>query len=134
MGICHEASCLLCQEQEESSAHLFFNCTYSRQCVEKMQSWLEAKIPDLMDWNALLLDSRGSKLQRQVQMASVLALCYNIWASRNTCRMEAKVLLPEALVSQIKMGLKIWLVHKCTGIQTKDLTWLKKKLNIDIYL
>ncbi|KAL9227703.1 hypothetical protein vseg_003358 [Gypsophila vaccaria] len=134
MGIVHEATCLLCQEQEESTAHLFFHCPYSRYCVERMQNWLEAKVPDLQDWNSLLLAHRGSKLQRQVLMACVLALCHSIWAIRSTCRMEAKVLLPEALVAQIKISLKVWLVHKCYGLHAKDLKWLKKKLNIDIYI
>ncbi|KAL9236008.1 hypothetical protein vseg_010723 [Gypsophila vaccaria] len=134
MGICHEALCMLCQEKEESSSHLFFQCTYSTKCAAGVQSWLEVRVPYLMEWNVMLYHRRGTKLQRQIQMACVLALCHSIWAARNTCRVEAKLLLPEVLVSQIKWGLKTWLVHQCTGLKVVDLNWLKKKLNIDIYL
>ncbi|XP_021750880.1 uncharacterized protein LOC110716560 [Chenopodium quinoa] len=33
LNICQDASCLLCGEAEEDTAHLFFSCSYSKACI-----------------------------------------------------------------------------------------------------
>ncbi|XP_074314788.1 uncharacterized protein LOC141650737 [Silene latifolia] len=102
MGIVQDNICYLCAAAEESLDHLFFQCPFSGRCVCLMQDWLQIKLPQqgIIEW---WIQFRSQSLVMKQEMAMALAsLCYQIWISRNKCRVDGLVPIPRVLVHKCK--------------------------------
>lgn len=78
-------NCLLCEEKEEIAQHLFFDCRFSRRCLEAILKWLDwsLKITDMHRITKWICKVRLNSFQKRVYSAVVAALIYWIWHGRN---------------------------------------------------
>ncbi|XP_074292531.1 uncharacterized protein LOC141619416 [Silene latifolia] len=102
MHITQSNRCYLCAAEEEDLNHLFFSCSFSRQCVRLLEDWLSICLPyqGVIDWWIAIRER--SLLKKQVVAAAVAQLMYLIWHARNRCRLESVIPLPVMLIKQVK--------------------------------
>ncbi|KAK9713574.1 hypothetical protein RND81_06G036400 [Saponaria officinalis] len=99
--ICNNC-CFLCGADVKSHEHLFFECGYSRQCLQALAQWLGVCIPirdAFMWWVRLKVRSMA---QKQIIGLAMASLIYRIWWARNTSRVELYVVRPSKLCNEIK--------------------------------
>ncbi|XP_074283392.1 uncharacterized protein LOC141607942 [Silene latifolia] len=96
MNIAHCNRCLLCDDGEENIDHLFFQCSFSKQCVRLLEDWLQVCLPmhGVIDWWVHLMER--SLMMKQVVAAALAHMMYLIWHARNRCRLE--YVLPSPVV------------------------------------
>ncbi|XP_074300333.1 uncharacterized protein LOC141631580 [Silene latifolia] len=93
--------CYLCAADEEDLNHLFFSCSFSRQCVRPLEDWLSiCLLTRVIDWWIAIRER--SLVKKQVVAAAVAHLMYLIWHARNRCRLESVIPLPVMLIKQVK--------------------------------
>ena len=83
MGITNDVVCLLCNVENETTAHLFFECTYSHfvmiNCAMELlqvQQWPE-------DWREWITTQGQPGIYKQRFKLLVTIVIYNIWLERN---------------------------------------------------
>ncbi|XP_062114406.1 uncharacterized protein LOC133825490 [Humulus lupulus] len=79
------ADCLLCSRNIESVDHLFFECPYSTDCLEKIKQWLNwsmrtTLLSRIIRW---IGKAKISKFKKNLFSAVIAALVYQIWHNRN---------------------------------------------------
>ncbi|XP_074266952.1 uncharacterized protein LOC141590247 [Silene latifolia] len=100
-GMLTDGLCFLCGNADESRAHRFFYCGFSRRCLHLVQLWLPAPWqPNVVEW--LIQWRCRSLLKKQVLMAVIAGLIYLIWNSRNISRVEHKVSRPECVLKKLQ--------------------------------
>eukprot|EP00253_Pinus_taeda_P020455 PITA_20455 len=90
--------CVLCQEEEESTQHLFLNCVIARQCWKQIISPLDLNIDSIEQLSPLnknWTDSYPYAKKNKVAIMSVWkclpsTLCWHIWLVRNKCIFKGK--------------------------------------------
>ena len=79
--------CLLCNNQVESHAHLFFSCSYSRRIWDALKQKCNLPFGD-QDWKdciaLMVTHCKGKSLSTLVRKLSLSASVYLIWAERNS--------------------------------------------------
>ncbi|XP_074270920.1 uncharacterized protein LOC141594828 [Silene latifolia] len=92
-GVSLSDRCLLCENAAESHEHLFNDCVYSSMVIAGLEQWLH-----------LTHNGRANRSQNQIKICRMakMAIWYNIWFSRNVCRLEQKVKRLDLLVKDIK--------------------------------
>lgn len=107
--------CPLCQHHNETFAHLFFDCDYSRIVLGaalSLGNWNH--IP--MDWDGLisfLISFQGTKLTRNIMYLTVAASFYKIWEARNSKVHNDNFTPPRSLAKDVTNIIKSRL-SKCT--------------------
>ncbi|XP_074293407.1 uncharacterized protein LOC141620435 [Silene latifolia] len=79
--------CILCKQDNETHAHLFFNCAFSKQIWEGIQSWLKisGRSSDAQTELLWSSDRRHTRHWKNGWMrASIAATCYYLWDERNS--------------------------------------------------
>ncbi|XP_074304701.1 uncharacterized protein LOC141639489 [Silene latifolia] len=78
--------CSLCQRQSESTAHLFFACSYSTEVLLAIKQWVgintsKTSLLQLLSWT----NKRKHKRHWRIQWVqySIAATVYSIWSERN---------------------------------------------------
>ncbi|XP_074288265.1 uncharacterized protein LOC141613431 [Silene latifolia] len=102
MQICQDSVCVLCGNDGEDHAHLFFGCTFSILCLQQLNNMLRTQVPDTgyVEW---WTHKRFQSLfRKQVVAACLQGLVYYIWDARNRCRIEHVVPRPEKIVKLVK--------------------------------
>ncbi|XP_074293453.1 uncharacterized protein LOC141620497 [Silene latifolia] len=102
MTVIQENVCYLCGLQEENHHHLFFECIYSKKCIQLVAEWCKVDLPrtGCIHW---WVNWRHSSACRKKIIALILACSmYQIWHARNMCRIEGYVLRPERMGMSIK--------------------------------
>jgi len=76
--------CPLCQNAEESHAHLFFNCDWSSSLWRKARLWLKLhnNMPSLSRATRVLQNNKKG-LRPRMRRVSLAVLIYLIWEERN---------------------------------------------------
>lgn len=76
--------CPLCQNADESHAHLFFNCDWSSSLWRKTRLWLKIhhNMPSLSKATQVLQHTKKG-LQQKMRRVSLVVLVYLIWEERN---------------------------------------------------
>jgi hypothetical protein len=79
-----DSICPLCQNADESHAHLFFNCDWSSSLWSKARFWLKlhSNIP-LLNRAIRVLHNNKKRLQARMRRVSLAILMYLIWEERN---------------------------------------------------
>ncbi|XP_074315653.1 uncharacterized protein LOC141651860 [Silene latifolia] len=106
MKIIQENKCFLCGLQEESLDHLFFDCSFSRQCRRLISHWCHVNLPlqNIIRW---WIELRQATACKKKVIAIILAgLMYYIWQSRNCSRVDGYVLRPKVVVASVKNDVK----------------------------
>ncbi|KAL0295479.1 UNVERIFIED_CONTAM: putative ribonuclease H protein [Sesamum radiatum] len=94
-------NCILCdQNLMETHSHLFFECTYSKKCLEIMKDKVKFKWPHL-EWKLGIIWAskrwRGPHLLNAASRASLAAIVYFIWQERNGRIFQGKARSAEGL-------------------------------------
>lgn len=74
--------CPLCATATEMTSHLFFECPFSRKCLEGIEAWVGVRFKNIATMNF-----RKHKLKKKQQQAVCdvyTCTVYVIWRSRNT--------------------------------------------------
>jgi len=79
-----DPKCPLCQNADESHAHLFFNCNWSSSLWRKTRLWLKIhhNMPSLSRATQVLQHTKKG-LQPKMRRVSLAVLVYLIWEERN---------------------------------------------------
>ncbi|XP_056688690.1 uncharacterized protein [Spinacia oleracea] len=85
--------CPVCGSCTETSAHLFFNYTFSVACRQQVRTWLgfqqgRNSIISLLKW---IQRYDRSKVQKTIMYAAIACLVYNIWRVMNSAVWNMKV-------------------------------------------
>lgn len=86
--------CALCGVVNESRAHLFFQCSFSREVWDAIRAWMGiSRRPTTMDsalkW--LKKDVKGKSWRSKAMRTTLACVVYNIWEARNKWRIEGDV-------------------------------------------
>lgn len=85
-GVSNDNRCCICDQGEETHAHLFYDCHYSKQILQAFLSWISIvpRRPSLIQWIIWTYRScKGSKIRKQVLCAVIATATYQIWRVRN---------------------------------------------------
>ncbi|XP_074297995.1 uncharacterized protein LOC141628796 [Silene latifolia] len=110
IGVSDSSLCCLCEQEEETVQHLFFDCAYSRRVMGGISEWLGLNMvrSDTLQW---VLKCRHSRLRKRLLKAVVSACVYGIWKQRNECRLEYKIHKPECIVADIRREMNARCLH-----------------------
>ncbi|XP_074290342.1 uncharacterized protein LOC141617073 [Silene latifolia] len=101
-GVCLKPSCLLCENANESHSHLFFECWYSRCCLQLVSNWLGIHIP----WQLTIQWWTKCKfcplLKKHIVGAAICVLIYQIWQARNVSLHDQYMKRPGAILQAVK--------------------------------
>ncbi|XP_074300850.1 uncharacterized protein LOC141632180 [Silene latifolia] len=126
-GVITDGICYLCGAQQETQAHLFFDCCYSQRCVQLLQHWLGVSWQgDCVDW---VIKWRCKSLcQKMIVMVAISGLVYCIWEARNKCKVDMVMKRPEAVIEHVQNVLR-WRLKRSDFVQQKDntLAWIRDK-------
>uniref|UniRef100_A0A803P4D4 Reverse transcriptase zinc-binding domain-containing protein n=1 Tax=Cannabis sativa TaxID=3483 RepID=A0A803P4D4_CANSA len=77
--------CLFYHGNSATVEHLFFDCSFSQECIHLLEQWFGWKMALTPLWGLLQrLDRvKGYKFRKRVIKAGIAALVYNIWLTRN---------------------------------------------------
>ncbi|XP_056685917.1 uncharacterized protein [Spinacia oleracea] len=108
IGISSSASCLICGQKDEDHHHLFFDCSYNKECLDAMKAWLgiNTTAVDLHQLYRSIKHGRHSKFRKQVYYAAIVALVYLIWRCRNTSLWDQLVPAVKVTVGTLKQTVK----------------------------
>ncbi|XP_021724320.1 uncharacterized protein LOC110691690 [Chenopodium quinoa] len=121
-GICVDNRCLLCGSATENRSCLFFDCPYSRRCIDKIADWLGIRntyysIDEVWkQWSRQLKDP----ICRKVGLAALTSVVYHLWFSRNHTFWQKAVFHPRILCK----GICIETVDRCRQLITCK--WTRK--------
>lgn len=94
--------CVICDCEIETHKHLFFNCEFSKQCIQRIKTWLGINA-STTDFYVLLrwINKRAGKYQfrKNVVFTAVWAAIYMVWSVRNKALWEQKVATAYSIVS-----------------------------------
>ncbi|XP_019240695.1 PREDICTED: uncharacterized protein LOC109220693 [Nicotiana attenuata] len=129
MGITEDSECMLCDGQAESIDHLFFECTFSKMCLEEVLKWLGMNIKNTEVtgiWRRMTRVAKG-KIGRSFPEAMIAAVIYHIWRARNEAVWLQKVPRPQTILKQIPYTCK----HRCLEViqikkRQKEMSWIER--------
>ncbi|XP_074313969.1 uncharacterized protein LOC141649172 [Silene latifolia] len=112
MHIIQANCCFLCGSEEENIDHLFFNCLFSKRCLNLLAQWLQVIIHEneVIHWWIHL--RVRSLLVKHIIAAGVATLMYQIWYYRNYCRIDQVVPRPVIVFQSVR-------TQVCTRIRCK---------------
>ncbi|XP_074299353.1 uncharacterized protein LOC141630431 [Silene latifolia] len=107
MNIIQNNCCYLCGETMECHEHLFFQCRYSRLCLELTGCWCLVDLPEknCIEW--WIRWRQQSIWYKQVVAMILASLLAHIWFARNKCRLEGCLSHPQVVVNSIKREVKL---------------------------
>jgi hypothetical protein len=96
--------CPLCQNTDESHAHLFFNSNWSSSLWSKARFWLKLhnNMPSLNRASRVLQNNK-KRLQPRMRRVSLVVLVYLIWEERNRCIFNNSAKSVEALFRKFQI-------------------------------
>ena len=109
LGITQDTDCLLCGCCTETIPHLFFNCDYSKQCLQEIKTWLQWRCQGL-SMDAILKWIRKAKIsavKRKIFQLVTAAMVYNIWRVRNEVLWSFKLWMVSNTVQRIKQDIRL---------------------------
>ncbi|XP_019447270.1 PREDICTED: uncharacterized protein LOC109350495 [Lupinus angustifolius] len=100
--------CNLCNKEEETATHLFFNCPFS----VYVWNWLSTTLDTALDTSSLsnLLKLTQRKWSDQVKLAitaSIIHAISSIWFCRNQARFNNTIISLSTALSRIKLGISL---------------------------
>ncbi|KAM6569105.1 hypothetical protein CsatB_017090 [Cannabis sativa] len=107
-NVAAEATCILCNDLNENTSHLFFDCKFSQSCLSQIKVWLNWRVVSvslqgLLRW---INRSKASKFRRGIFSGTIAALVYHIWKARNLKLWQANTIDPDQVVQEVKWQVK----------------------------
>jgi len=78
-----KTQCQICQEEEETQEHLFYNCKWLKEVWEAIGQWISTPRQSGQEWLQLLLNCKGPQHQKRIWNAVFTATIYHIRDARN---------------------------------------------------
>ncbi|XP_074305640.1 uncharacterized protein LOC141640860 [Silene latifolia] len=126
MGICRDTICCICGTHNESHTHLFFECAYSKACLDLLNGFFQMTIPvvNFMHWWLKL--RLKNLLRKKIIAAGIQSLIYNIWEMRNRSRVDGLLLRLEKLIEKLLQNLRLRLqvLHSTGKISDNYREWI----------
>ncbi|KAL2896817.1 Terpenoid synthase 19 [Bienertia sinuspersici] len=123
-----QATCGLCGTDQESSDHLFFRCSFSREMLEELKSWLNSRntqqnIKGLCKW--INRRSKQAKVERAAWNLVLSAATYLIWQNRNAVQHGKNKQGREHVVAQVKYQVcqRLQLIN-VTKLSSREQNWI----------
>ncbi|XP_074271503.1 uncharacterized protein LOC141595436 [Silene latifolia] len=106
-GIIADATCDMCMIQQEDHHHLLYGCQFSVQCWNLFRDWLKINMPlvGVLEWGVQW--RCRSLLKKQMIMAAMAALVYQIWTVRNKCRIDLQLPRPCRVIAEVKANVRL---------------------------
>ncbi|XP_057543353.1 uncharacterized protein LOC130821580 [Amaranthus tricolor] len=119
IGVTDDDLCLLCATATETSANLFFECSFSNLCLDGIKQWTRVKLKSVstMDTQKFKLN----RFQQQIRCAIYTSTVYYIWTTRNDAVWSGYVNRPDQIVCRIKQEVKARIAVISNG---KQFPWL----------
>ena len=107
-NVIHDDCCLICGQQWENVTHLFFECTYSKRCLDLIKQWLGWKVANfrLQQLFRGISRVRYSPFKKQILSMVLTVIVYYLWKNRNEAFWLQKVMTLKVIVSKIKADVK----------------------------
>jgi len=99
--------CVLCNQEQETAAHLILHCSFALSVWQKMQIWTQQLVQmpigysEIIDWWQKEL-AQLPKKTRRTKAAFMMYGAWNIWKERNRCIFEQKEGSPADVMHEIK--------------------------------
>ncbi|XP_062080858.1 uncharacterized protein LOC133785653 [Humulus lupulus] len=99
--------CPVCEQEEESHQHLFFDCWFSQQVWSLLKGWLGTSIwpAHFADWKEWL-NRKPRSVLHSIYIAVLAATVYGMWYNRNSCIFSGYSYTPWYVVRMIKKAVK----------------------------
>jgi hypothetical protein len=99
--------CSLCNQEQETAAHLVLHCSFARQVWERMEEWTQlVRLPEngieIVDWWQKELVQLPKKTRR-LKAAMMMYCAWNLWKERNRRVFGQKVKNPAEVMQEIKL-------------------------------
>ena len=119
--------CVLCCTSVETVKHLYFECPFSKYCLQQVKLWLgwrtsKGDIMELIRW----LQRTKEHSKRLCFTAGLTTLVYWIWASRNSIIWREDHMATEEVIRRVKKGVRERLL--VMGNCTKDMGYVRELL------
>lgn len=98
--------CPVCNQEEESNLHLFFQCVFSKQFVNWVCGWLQVDVAKFNNWLHWFYLLKTSYTRDCIQLATLQAVVYLIWTNRSTCIFSASCSGINFFFSQVQFTIK----------------------------
>ncbi|XP_074315220.1 uncharacterized protein LOC141651404 [Silene latifolia] len=96
--------CVLCEQQAETAAHLFFECSYSKEVWLGVATWLRCTssiaLRFICSW--FKRHNRGRSWLKKQRRCALLSSIYLIWAERNKRIFQNLARPPSSLIWKVK--------------------------------
>ncbi|XP_021843839.1 uncharacterized protein [Spinacia oleracea] len=107
-GIGDDNLCAICGSGPETSAHLFFECSYSTDCLVRVLDWLgishtRKNVLQVLHWTRRYC---RNAFKRKFMLAAVAGLVYHIWRARNSSVWEGAIPTVPTLLHALKSDVK----------------------------
>ncbi|XP_074265942.1 uncharacterized protein LOC141588397 [Silene latifolia] len=117
LGISGSNSCVMCDIEPETLAHLFPDCAYSKLVIKFLEHWLQMRLQTPPGHCPIV--------RRKVCRVVRLSCWYVLWMERNTCRVEMKIRRPELLASEIQKMAQLRIQQKFSSlVQQSGVNWV----------
>lgn len=119
--------CALCEEEVESSEHLFFSCRVSQLAWVEIGEWCKlgpifaADLKDLLGSTDFI---RGNARWRKMVYAIFLVMFWVIWRNRNDRIFNNGAVTSRKMVEEVKMLSFLWLNHRSRKNKVEWRQWL----------
>ncbi|XP_074277680.1 uncharacterized protein LOC141601310 [Silene latifolia] len=124
IGYCTDDRCLICDSYTETHEHLFFNCRYSQQILQKMELWCGFSLQVNRTTGSL---PPKVCLKQKVHFLLLAACYYQVWTQRNNARMNHVLLKPDKVTGHIIDVVKSRIRRKLEEpVSSIDKVWLAK--------
>ncbi|XP_074271188.1 uncharacterized protein LOC141595114 [Silene latifolia] len=95
--------CCLCQHQEETHVHLFFNCSYTNQVWSSILQWMKISRPSKnLKQELSYFDVGGTKWRMYWFHISLAATVYQVCLGRNRHIFRGECKRLDAIINKIK--------------------------------
>ncbi|XP_074314763.1 uncharacterized protein LOC141650035 [Silene latifolia] len=112
-GVISDGLCCICANAQETQSHLFFDCAFSKECLQLVLQWLgiswHLHMDTIMSWRC------RSLLKKQIIMASFAGLIYIIWSCRNSAKHNGSIIRPKLVLQRVQSMVK----YRMQGIQSE---------------
>ncbi|XP_056688085.1 uncharacterized protein [Spinacia oleracea] len=114
-GIRVDNLCAICGGRPETNGHLFFECSYSYDCLTEVLTWLGIKhtrknVLQVLNWTRRYC---RNAFKRKVIFAAVAGLVYQIWRARNNSVWEGAVPAASVIIQALKSDVKHRIQQVC---------------------
>ncbi|XP_074289231.1 uncharacterized protein LOC141614385 [Silene latifolia] len=118
--------CDLCLVHSEDHDHLFFQCKFSKACLQCVNDWLGMQIPETQAVQWCLQLRSTSLLKKQILWCVLCDLIYRIWLARNVCRVDAYTPHPSVILRVIQGDISTRIKTRISVVKHREsLVWLK---------